>query len=726
MRGTLGPDDLLKGAVFRICGDGVSGTAFLVGEGWHLLTARHVVVGVSGPRGNLHILLDNAIPRTVEVCKDFPEQDVALLRLSERLATHPLDLARRLPQPGEEFRAGGYPSNFRDFWYQGRFKGGSHGLFEVDLQQPYKEQLNGLSGAPVFDASNLVVGVFLQHDVYQPNFGKVAALQAFYDSLDFSSPRDDALNCFVVLSESEGTSSAILESAVSEATEILQKQRREPIISSYCAAADLVASRNAYNTAVQNLCRSEIAVFDVTEFTPAVMLLLGIRSVVRRGVTIASLAAADNWDELPASPFNLKDVNFVQHSDEKIDGKWSRDIFKERILSGLELSRAEQYLDLPTFDAVRSLPPGERGKILRTEKILVLCPYSPAYSNKNWKRVLNGLEFVLESSQPEATKPTISRVLDLNNSSPRLVSQMIYQAIRRIEMCVVDWTAWRANVFFEMGVRLAVNRDGAVSIIDHRAFKAATQKNLPEAVLAQRRHLLDLFKPIRYESTSSEKAPFREVLDRFERREEDGELNLAASHTYNLVADAIDLKVETASMPVQSQLNQEANLLSSDDSEGTSALLYPKNQKLLEIVEKGVTERLWAAWHYLNHPYKLEEIQGNQDLLDELVEIGGWLARRLRLTDPQLAKQISQQIKLFRDEKFLEIVGEGITERLWATWQYLNHLYKPGEARENQNLLDELVEIGEWLARRLRLTDPQLAEQISQKIKMFQGEAGYE
>src|SRR6516164_7067657 len=50
--------------------------------------------------------------------------------------------------------------------------------------------------------------------------------------------------------------------------------------------------------------------------------------------------------------------------------------------------------------------------------------------------------------------PRIESIID--QVSPRLVGQRLYEAIRRSDMCIADWTLWRANVLYECGVRLAV------------------------------------------------------------------------------------------------------------------------------------------------------------------------------------------------------------------------------------------------------------------------------
>ena len=55
------------------------------------------------------------------------------------------------------------------------------------------------------------------------------------------------------------------------------------------------------------------------------------------------------------------------------------------------------------------------------------------------------------------------RTLDLQ--SPRLVGQALYEQVRWSSWCVVDWTEWRPNVFFELGVRLACSERDPLSII---------------------------------------------------------------------------------------------------------------------------------------------------------------------------------------------------------------------------------------------------------------------
>ena len=61
----------------------------------------------------------------------------------------------------------------------------------------------------------------------------------------------------------------------------------------------------------------------------------------------------------------------------------------------------------------------------------------------------------------------------LDMASPRLVGQALYEGIRWARTCLVDWTGWRGNVFFEFGVRMACSDIGPGRVIEHGAREAA-------------------------------------------------------------------------------------------------------------------------------------------------------------------------------------------------------------------------------------------------------------
>src|SRR5205823_10371386 len=76
---------------------------------------------------------------------------------------------------------------------------------------------------------------------------------------------------------------------------------------------------------------------------------------------------------------------------------------------------------------------------------------------------LVGSEIILNRVKTEW--PSSEVVTTLDSRSPQLVEQRLYAVIRRDRLCIADWTAARPNVFFETGVRLAVNEHDPLSIL---------------------------------------------------------------------------------------------------------------------------------------------------------------------------------------------------------------------------------------------------------------------
>src|SRR5262249_10949471 len=125
--------------------------------------------------------------------------------------------------------------------------------------------------------------------------------------------------------------------------------------------------------------------------------------------------------------------------------------------SGFEALKAQPdvYLDLPAYDTLRKL--GESHRVLEPEaQILFLRWFDQQYKNL----VKELVEARLQNHFSHATLVTT-----LDSRSPQLVEQRLYAAIRRTRLCIADWTAWRPNVFFEIGVRLAVNDTDPIFIL---------------------------------------------------------------------------------------------------------------------------------------------------------------------------------------------------------------------------------------------------------------------
>ena len=229
-----------------------------------------------------------------------------------------------------------------------------------------------------------------------------------------------------------------------------------------------VSSAEDLADVVRLLCRARVVVFDVTGFPPAVMLLLGIRAAVRRGVTILSIGGSYKLGDPLNLPFNLQDANIVSHSSgqESVPDKARMapiPLLAARIARGLEAVDSPFHFDLPVYEAVRRLPADRRGIRPADSGVLVLCPFNDTYVQLNWhQRLQPALENQLERLRAQldpsdlAKDPLgVARSFELN--SPQLVSRAIYEEMRRAQCCVVDLTHWRHTVLFELGVRLAVS-----------------------------------------------------------------------------------------------------------------------------------------------------------------------------------------------------------------------------------------------------------------------------
>ena len=178
------------------------------------------------------------------------------------------------------------------------------------------------------------------------------------------------------------------------------------------------------------------------------MVALGVRAVVRRGVTLTSTADFLTPTQLSQLPFNIQETKLIQHHglrDAPTDVKHPLNMIFAAIKKGWqELKSQPQYLDLPAYDAVRCPFPTTDAEGQRADRRpLVLCPFGKGHE-PNWLHLANALAVRYPNRKA-------ARMLEL--ASPRLVGQALYEGIRWARTCVVDWTGWRANVFFELGVR---------------------------------------------------------------------------------------------------------------------------------------------------------------------------------------------------------------------------------------------------------------------------------
>jgi len=411
-------------------------------------------------------------------------------------------------------------------------------------------------------------------------------------------------------------------------------------------------STDSLISAIQALCKAELAVFDLTDFQPGVLILLGIRAVARRGVTVSSLGGKFTIGAQLAIPFNLQLLNLAAHSQEQErEGNGLRpwDLLGDKIANGYgELADLPDYLDLPAYDAVRQLgvEASSYRPIRYDEKVLMLCPFSPEYTARNWKRFLAAelpgklMQRIQKAGRVVAGPPRLERLLELK--TPRLVAQTLFESIRLIDMCIIDWTGLRANVMFEAGVRLATNPLAAVHIIEAGGAKPGTTPIALSHVTA----MMKVFKPIAYQCKVGDTVPYEEMVAQFEANLKHGRPNFA----YTAVGTALDRRSQPAAPSLVDELTRSANLLVGDDEESTGVspvLFHEVNKELVLEAYEAAAERRLAAWLFLTRRYSPEDIASDPQWLKHFallsVQVRRWARKQGRkdvideVTQAQLA-----------------------------------------------------------------------------------------
>lgn len=392
---------------------------------------------------------------------------------------------------------------------------------------------------------------------------------------------------------------------------------------------DSLHDKAALQNVVAELCRADVAAFDLTDWDAGVIFLLGVRSVVRRGITICSIGDVEGVLS-DAVPFNLQLLNISAHSAPKAD-EVSRH-FADKIVTGFkELAALPSYLDLPSYDLVRQIgdPELQGGIIPYSEGALVLCSFETSYTQDNWNNYLRG-DFLSEwhgdvnSSNP----PELQRLLDI--VTPRLIAHKLFEVIRLTDLCLVDWTGMRPNVIFEAGVRMAVHPLGAVHILD--------KADSVHSDLGSKSALIKLFNPIRYDKNSPDgDLASREMVEYFKRSKE-AFLNRAIGITssssddandsnfiYEYAGRCLDVENNPPAMPLVDEMVRDANFLHMDEEEsiGSSSLLYFEvNQNMKERARIAASERRLAAWFYLSRRWTANEIVADAHRLHQFK----WLA----------------------------------------------------------------------------------------------------
>lgn len=392
------------------------------------------------------------------------------------------------------------------------------------------------------------------------------------------------------------------------------------------SAIDALATPASYEWTVRALCDADIAVFDVTGFESAVMLLLGIRSAVRRGVTLTV-----SQDPSPESllPFNLAALNPIPlESVEAIAAAMEAGMFS------LQAQR-DGYLDLPAYDAVRNLG-DEYRPVPPEQEILVL-----RWFDKQYGRLIKD---PIAGAVLQACGDATDVVTTLDSRSPQLVSQRLYAAIRRIQLCIVDWTGWRPNVFFENGVRLAVNPVDPVVILctEEPPGWNSDASSWPVESDPSAQPLKDFFQPLKF-TFATHKDIGEHLIMRRPPSSAVARGCLSPGRTYQVVSESIRRDLEPGGEPLDAALLREAQRIAGPGvpEEGGFPLLY--SNVLADQAREHAVEILLATWHYLdrrdarNGAGVIEQVRAgvlpaSDPHVEPLRSVGQELSARLRNT----------------------------------------------------------------------------------------------
>lgn len=363
---------------------------------------------------------------------------------------------------------------------------------------------------------------------------------------------------------------------------------------------DAFANQAALDLAVRLVVEADLVLFDVTGFEPGVMLLLGVRAAARRGVSIASHGGSWLEGEWLQRPFNLSDLALSSHTSFEVPAGEDRRVrpLAHRIRSGFDqLARHPSYRDLPVYDALRQLGSAQDAwdTIRMEEEVLVLCSYAASYQ-PTWYVLSRSLARALKSELAVTETPKVRRMQDI--PTPQLVSQSLYERVRRCAGCVADWTGSSPSTFFELGVRMTVTTWNVVQIVQREWMTTSVDgENLGHRQLALMR---DLFDPIVY-ATGEQDEVGRRIAARLHGLKE-GHVADSRGHRVRHVASAALGVVEERLPGLVEQLRDEADALrAANVNRDIPQALFYDVRDIKTDREKAALERRLAAWFYLEH-----------------------------------------------------------------------------------------------------------------------------
>jgi hypothetical protein len=622
------------------------GTGYFVTR-HHVLTAFHVVP--SGCDTAISVRVEQGEPRWREGCQVVWRDeilDAALIKadppLPEHLApvvwdeTVPVDnvtwdnvTRTSTAYPRAAVREEGGGRDYKTAGLQGRLYvtgGGGQGRRELDLgvdDQAAAEDWKGASGAPVF-VGDALVGLIKSTgwDGHRFHGTPATALRqdaAFRLETEPSWLELPAAGDWVLALRSENGKDDFVElisKSLQRHGELIAKTTGRRLAADAVVEVrvnDALETPGRWLRLVEAICVAPLMIVDVTGVEPGILLSLGVRAVVRRGVTIASTGDELNDTTLATLPFNIQETKLISHGKSSEDpvSRGSRhplNTIAKTLLSGiLEQQSNPHYLDLPVYDAVRCPRPDFAASELNPwESILALCSFNAKYA-QHWQGLLGA--FAME--YPDGG---VVRMRDID--SPRLVGQALYEQIRWTKLCVVDWTHWRPNVFFELGVRLACSRLEPVLLLEDAEATPDT---------SQKQKLISLFGPMRYvagdprPAVKAALAAYRDeqrtVSDLGEPRPR-AEQRVPYNGTYNVSLTRFDYRQERVTLPPHDflRLSNETTLGKDRQRMAESPVLFATNTGFSAELARSARVRWIAAWLYLRNRHSDQALRDDPAL----------------------------------------------------------------------------------------------------------------
>jgi Caspase domain len=416
----------------------------------------------------------------------------------------------------------------------------------------------------------------------------------------------------------------------------------------------------ALDTVISTLVKADLVFFDVSGFEPGVLFLVGVRAATRRGVSVCSHGMEWREGEPLAVPYNLMDLQVCSHStrEQETGDDYVVTRLAERVEQGfLQIAQQPRYLDLPAYDALRELGPGleASGTVTWSALVLLLCPYEAEYA-RNRRFIQREMEQALQHEG--APTPHVRRLIDM--TSPQLASQLLYQYVRRVSVCVMDWTGLNASAFLELGVRLAVSPWGAGQLIEASALpvkptrSGATSRKktksskargpITNAELEQINSMRSRLEPTVY-AVGDDGRSLATLIETLVKRRPFEDAEPRYNRINRLVRDAIEtVTVRYVATHVELQRTADSLNDANQGRTGSPQLLFLGNQIKIDR-ERAALERRLAAWLYLEHRLNVRADAQNSELVEQYRALGEDVAARLYDSDKPEDQRLGQQIE---------------------------------------------------------------------------------